>query len=264
MKIYIRLSVPIPYATNPARSLQIQQAIVARIELLLSELGEIRDLHKTVDRDINQIMDSIISEIFNSQSMESWNEDYLGNLVKIDARLVDPTKKQYEHLPHIHGGVMLEGICKLLPYNSVMEDAVTSVKFLFSPMSVLYSKIRPKLRKAALVNFQGLCSADVYPLEIQNSQVLIPDFLQWILVSHQFTSYAINLSEPARIPKINQNQLFSYRCRYPNIYQQQKIVNYMFSIQHELDEVKNIHIANKKILDQVEQSILEQAFRGEL
>ena len=59
---------------------------------------------------------------------------------------------------------------------------MTSTKYLFSPGDVLYSKLRPYLRKVALVDFRGLCSADMYPIEADH-EVLDPTFLKFLLLS---------------------------------------------------------------------------------
>lgn len=256
--------IPVPFIASPDLSLRIQRAIVARIESLLTELREIRELHDAIDRDVAQVMDSVFQEVFTTEATASWNEDSLGNVVEINAKLVDPTLPTHKHLPHIHGGVMTEATCRLLPYNSAAEDDVKSGKYLFSPNSVLYSKIRPKLRKVVLVHFQGLCSADVYPLEPKDPQVLAREFLQWVLVSQQFTDYAVQLSGRARIPKINQDQLFAYRIRYPSIDQQHQIAHYILSIRQEIEAMQDIQSEDTMLLEQVEQAILEQAFRGEL
>ena len=44
------------------------------------------------------------------------------------------------------------------------EDGVISGKYLFTDKHIIYSKIRPNLNKVALPDFDGLCSADAYPI----------------------------------------------------------------------------------------------------
>ncbi len=252
-----RIEIPVP-------SPDIQRAIVARIKNLLDELREIRDLHTTIDSDVNEVMDSVLTDVFAVDTTEEWNEENLGQLVEINARLVDPQSSQYRDFPHIHGAVMSEVTCQLLPYRSAAEDEVTSGKYHFKPGSIIYSKIRPRLRKAVLVNFEGLCSADAYPLQVKNDQKLDPKFLQWTLVSPHFTEYVIGLSGRARIPKVNQDQLFRYPIRYPSFNTQRQVAAYLDAIRDEVNEMQRIQNDDHTLLEQVEQSILAQAFSGEL
>jgi hypothetical protein len=67
---------------------------------------------------------------------------------------------------HVSGENMEKGTCRLLPCRKAEEDGVRSRKYIFGPRTVLYSKIRPYLRKAVLVDFRGLYSADIYPLKV--------------------------------------------------------------------------------------------------
>ncbi len=77
------------------------------------------------------------------------------------------------------------GTGRLLNYRTAAEDGMRSGKYHFRAGSVLYSKIRPYLRKATIANFEGLCSADMYPLQIKNGR-LVSEFLMWSLLSPNF------------------------------------------------------------------------------
>ena len=56
--------IPIPYPDDPARSLETQRRIVARIEALFTELRECRKLHQAVVEDTNRLMDAVLAEVF--------------------------------------------------------------------------------------------------------------------------------------------------------------------------------------------------------
>jgi restriction endonuclease S subunit len=86
----------------------------------------------------------------------------------------------------------------------------------------------------------------------------------WSLVAKPFTKFALSKSGRARMPKINRTDLLSYDYRFPNRNEQQRIVSYLDSIQSEMNELDLILQKNAKLIDQIEQSILERAFRGEL
>ena len=92
--------------------------------------------------------------------------------------------------------------CRLLPVRTAEADGVTSGKYLFAPGTILYSSRRPYLRKAVFADFQGLCSADVYPIRVARDDI-DPHFLKWSLVAEPFTAYANSLSGRTRMPKLN-------------------------------------------------------------
>ena len=68
--------------------------------------------------------------------------------------------------------------CRLLPYRAAKEDSVRSGNYLFSSGTILYSKIRPYLCKAVYVDFDWVCSVDVYPIKVTNPN-LDTRFVMW-------------------------------------------------------------------------------------
>ena len=50
----------------------------------------------------------------------------------------------------------------LFECHTVQQDKVVSPNHLFYKGQIIYSKIRPLLRKAVIAPFDGLCSADMY------------------------------------------------------------------------------------------------------
>jgi hypothetical protein len=81
-----------------------------------------------------------------------------------------------------------------------------------------------KCRSATLADFRGLCSADMYPLQLDASR-LSRDYAWWLLLSDHFTQYAEIASARARMPKVNRDQLLSYEFRLPPLAVQVEIAN---------------------------------------
>jgi type I restriction enzyme M protein len=152
-----------------------------------------------------------------------WPMVKLGEVCRIDAPLVDPKLPQFRSLPHVSGENIESGTGALLTLHSAAEDKVISGKYAFKAGAVLYSKLRPYLCKAALAAFDGLCSADMYPLIVEDSQV-DARFLLNVLLSNDFTRYAVELSGRARMPKLNREDLMSYEIPLPPIAIQREIV----------------------------------------
>jgi type I restriction enzyme, S subunit len=257
-----KISFPLPYPNDPAHSLEIQRRIVLRLETLLGEVKSARELQEKIEEETNLLVDAVLNEIFSSR--DQWqNERRLDELVSIEASLVDPREPEYSSLPHIYGASIESGTGRLLEYQSAAEDGMTSSKYLFEPGVVLYSKIRPYLRKVTIADFKGVCSADMYPLTVTSEEIL-PEFLMWSLLSPEFTEFINAFSLRARIPKVNREQLMAYQVRYPDINSQKKIAAYIQNWREEVSEMQNAQNENAELLEQTEQSLLAQAFRGEL
>ena len=110
-------------------------------------------------------------------------------------------------LPHI-GTDRIESVTgRLVGVQTAAEDQVTSGKFLHESDTVIYSKIRPNLRKVAIPSWRGLCSADAYPMLPMGEGNI--SFLRHLLVSRPFTDAAVARSGRTKMPKINRAELMS-------------------------------------------------------
>lgn len=146
----------------------------------------------------------------------------LGDVCTIDAKQVDPREAQYALLPHINGENIEAGTRRLVNVTRVGKADLISGKYLFSQGDVLYSKLRPYLQKVCVAPERGLCSADMYPIRADHHR-LVAEYLSWLLLSPQFTKYAVTESARARMPKLNRDQLLSYRFQLPPLPVQQRI-----------------------------------------
>ncbi|WP_237204909.1 restriction endonuclease subunit S [Rothia nasimurium] len=150
--------------------------------------------------------------IFNQKYAKATKSVKLGDIVEIRSGLVDPTLPEYQDLPHIGPDSIVSGRDEIRGWRTAAEDGVKSGKFLFKKGDILYSKIRPNLNKVAIAQFDGLCSADMYPL-IVNNNLVGSKYLQMALSSERFIAYASSLSNRANIPKLNKKQLLSFQLK---------------------------------------------------
>lgn len=66
------------------------------------------------------------------------------------------------------------------------------------------------------------------------------------------------------MPKLNRADLFSYELAFPERNEQREITTYLDSVQAEVDEMREALDEKGRLLDRLERSVLERAFRGEL
>ena len=150
---------------------------------------------------------------------ESWKWVRFLSVVEIATNLVQP--ERYRDYKHIAPDNIEKGTGKLLECKTVAEDKVASANHLFFQGQIIYSKIRPLLRKAVIAPFDGLCSADMYPLNTQLDSAFLLRFLLSDTFNHQIS---LAMSSRVKMPKINQDELGRVLLPLPPMAEQKRIV----------------------------------------
>lgn len=134
---------------------------------------------------------------------------------------LDPKLEPYRSWPLIAPDHIEPGTGRLLALETAAEQGAISGKYPFQAGDVVYSKIRPYLRKAVLANQEGLCSADMYPL--RPGPRLVPRFLLALVLGEHFSRFAEAVSMRSGFPKINREELAEYHVSLPCCEEQQRI-----------------------------------------
>lgn len=122
----------------------------------------------------------------------------------------------FEKYPHIGIDSIEKETGYLNGYRTVEEDGIKSGKYLFTAKHIIYSKIRPNLNKVAMPDFDGVCSADAYPILV-NSDLCEKEYLAYTLRSEYFLDYILALSNRTNLPKVNKNQVEGFCLPLPPI-----------------------------------------------
>lgn len=157
---------------------------------------------------------------------EDWTLKRFKFISSIASGQVDPRKRPYRDMPLIAPNHIQSRTGLLLAVESAHEQGADSGKYLVRAGQIVYSKIRPNLRKAAIAPVDGLCSADMYPIEARRKE-LSPEFLLLLLLSEPFTRFAVDASMRVAMPKVNREALADCIMWYPDIPEQQKILQQM-------------------------------------
>ncbi len=208
------------------------------------------------------LFDKKLSQVFSGRH-QGWKVRRLDEICTITSMLVDPRQPQYVDAIHVGAGNIESKTGTLIDLKTSGEEGLISGKFPFDATMVLYSKIRPYLEKVARPEFSGVCSADMYPLAPIDGQAT-RDFLYWLLLSKPFTDYAIKGSARAGMPKVNRDHLFRYESELPGVAEQQRIAAELDTLRNEVARLESIYIRKLAALDELKQSLLQQAFSGKL
>ena len=177
--------------------------------------------------------------------------------------LVDPRKKEFLDLTHVGAGNIESQTGVFIDLKTAQEERLISGKFLFDETMVLYSKIRPYLMKVARPDFNGLCSADMYPLAPTPSAIT-RDYLFHVLLSKGFTEYAIQGSARAGMPKVNREHLFEFKLRLPDLKAQKQLTVNLDALSTETRRLESLYRQKQAALDALKTSLLHHAFSGML
>jgi type I restriction enzyme S subunit len=188
---------------------------------------------------------------------EDWEVRPLLSAVRIANGQVDPKDEPYKSMilvapDHIEGKTG-----RLLDQRTASDQKAISGKYLFSSGDIVYSKIRPYLRKAVLADFSGLCSADMYPLKA------MPDvdagFMLPVLLGERFSGYADSVSARSGMPKINRAELDEYVFALPPLPEQRAIAAALSDVDALLAKLDEF-IAKKRDL---KQAAMQQLLTGQ-
>lgn len=149
---------------------------------------------------------------------ERWMWCRFGDIATIETNIVPPDK--FQNLPHVAPDNIEKRTGRLLHYRTVAEDDVQSPNHHFFPNQIVYSKIRPNLSKLTIVDFEGLCSADMYPIFSH----IFNKYLKIYMLSWPFYNQAVGDENRLAMPKINQTQLNLIYVAVPPLAEQHRIV----------------------------------------
>lgn len=188
-----------------------------------------------------------------------WKIQRFARVAEVKSNLVSPDN--YLEYPQISPENIEKDSGKLLlPCRTVSEVGVISGNHLFYKGQILYSKIRPKLNKVCIAPFDGLCSADMYPIESKNDT----RYIVYCILSNGFLQQVSMITENrVKMPKVNQVELSKILVAIPEtIAEQKEIADYLDAKCAEIDGL----IAKKeqlvKELESYKKSLIYEVVTG--
>lgn len=169
----------------------------------------------------------------------SWTWARFRDVAIIASNLVKPD--DFPDFLHLAPDNIKKGTGVLLPCRTVREDKVSSSNHRFFPGQIVYSKIRPNLAKVVVVDFEGLCSADMYPIDA----LIDPFYLQLYMLSESFLVQAVKTDTRVAMPKINQLELNAIAVPVPPLAEQRRIVSKVEQLMALVDELESQLIASR-------------------
>ncbi len=166
--------------------------LIAKKRELIERLKEKRTalISRTVTRGLNPHVKLKPSGVeWLGDVPEHWEVRKFSREVAIAEGQVDPEKEPYASMLLIGPEHVESCTGRLLQQATASDQAAESGKYLSSKGDVIYSKIRPALRKLVIAPEDCLCSADMYPLRGRNR--VENQFLAWFFLSEEFSGWSV-------------------------------------------------------------------------
>lgn len=190
---------------------------------------------------------------------QTWEVKRFKYIAQVKSNLVDP--EPYLKYPQIGPDIIEKDSGRLIGYRTVEEAGIISGNHLFYEGQLLYSKVRPALNKVVTAPFDGLCSADMYPIETSINS----DYLKYLMLSNPFLEQASIIAMiRVKMPKINQEELANIICVVPPVEQQTQVVE---SIKKMCEKVQSAIDKHKTVIAKLEEyhkSIIYNAVTGKI
>lgn len=206
-------------------TIETQKKIVDR----LIKVEQIIQLKKRELQKLDTLVKSRFIELFGDLKTNSKGWQIVGfkDCADIDTNMVHDFEG-YEDYPHIGIDSIEKETGRLIGYRTIAEDGIISGKYLFTPEHIIYSKIRPNLNKVAMPDFDGLCSADAYPILVKEG-ICNREYFGYTLRSQYFLDYILAFSNRTNLPKVNKSQVEGFVLPLPPIELQNQFADFVVS-----------------------------------
>ncbi len=185
---------------------------------------------------------------------EPWKTVRLGEIAHLRG-----SKGTSSHLPHLRC-IELEhiesGTGEIIGEASV--GSTVSLKTEFAPGDVLFGKLRPYLRKFALVEFAGLCSTEIWAL-IPDQTVITSGYLR-LLVEAPAVQRAANATSGTKMPRADWDVVSTTPVHLPPKSEQDRITLLASAIDSEI----RLLSAQRQALATQRRGLMERLLSGEI
>jgi type I restriction enzyme S subunit len=186
-----------------------------------------------------------------------WTVGRFKDIATVRANLVAPD--YYMDYPQIAPEHIEKGTGKLLSCGTVRESGIISGNHLFRKGQIIYSKIRPILNKLVVADFDGLCSADMYPIDVLGNlrfvfyQMLSPLFVNQV---------AAIVGMRVKMPKINQEELSAIGMVIPPLPEQRAIADYLDAECAKIDKMAELVTREIELYKKLKRSLINEVVTG--
>lgn len=240
-----------------------QERIVAKLDEAFEAIDKAKTIAETNLKNAKELFESALNNVF-TKNTDGWEEKKLDDVCtyKSGTTISKDLEKDTGDLLYIKVGDMnIRGNEELITTSTrFASSAEISAAQIIPTGSVIFPKrggaiATNKKRKIIKPTIVDLNTMAIIPNKELDSNFFYYWFGQINL---------IDISNGTTIPQINNYSFQNLRIKYPTLLEQQKIVEQLDKIQEKTKKLEAIYTQKIKECDELKQSILQKAFRGEL
>lgn len=141
------------------------------------------------------------------------------------------------------------------------ESDVCSGKTAFRKGDVLFGKLRPYLRKSAMVNADGICSTDI--LVFRPGEKCDGSFLSFLLHTDEFVGYAKATTSGVQHPRTSWAALKGFKLHIPPLPEQRKIAAVLGTVHKAIENQERLLQTTTELKRALLQKLFSEGIRGE-
>lgn len=125
---------------------------------------------------------------------------------------------------------------------------VHATKLVFRSGDIIFGRRRVYLRKLAVADFDGICSAHAMVLRAK-SGVVLPDFLPFLMQSDAFMDRALEISVGSLSPTINWKTLAKEEFVLPSLAEQRELAKVLAACESTISALNALHLSLLSVLE---------------
>ncbi|EAJ3285992.1 restriction endonuclease subunit S [Campylobacter jejuni] len=137
-----------------------------------------------------------------------------------------------------------------------------SNKIKFNKGDILFGTLRPYLKKVIIANDNGACSSEIMPFSTGNS--IANHFIYYYLFANFLHDRISSLTYGARMPRLGTKDGKSLQIPLPPLKEQEQIAEHLDFVFEKAKALKELYTKELKDYEELKQSLLDKAFKGEL
>lgn len=265
-----RWLVPLP------ASMSQQEQLLQRIEALLSGVKSTQNVLQKNKNIGDQLLEGTVRETFTKERMDQWQARKLGDYVELQSGKETFSQDQHGRYPFVKADAIDGSIAQLIiergwptrpPQGflcSLQSDSLLYAST-FTAETGWRSRVAMPFAQFAPAPERLCCNEDIFALTVRDTTQLQPRFLFWALQHPGFTGLLLKHGRTQNRLRVSEDQLRQASFHFPKDYAEQaRISAYLDACQEQLVQIKKQHDAGRLLIDQMESSILDRAFRGEI
>jgi type I restriction enzyme S subunit len=192
-----------------------------------------------------------------NNSTVDWKETKLGDVC---SRINDlyPDRRKWHFKRYVGGDDFDPGeirVRRSKPIEGNEEVMGYQFQWRFQPGDVLYVVKNPRLRKAGMVNFEGICSISSFVIR-SNPSKLLQELLPFIFQTEAFVFHACNNAHGSTNPFLNWKDIAKYTFLLPPLDVQKRISNTLWAIEKHIEETEKLCSAAETFRDSLLEKLL--------